>query len=119
MTTNKPRILYGEAEADAFTHTELFREAGYEVTEAVGRAGVQKAIEGARFDMVILGHTFTKDDRHHLPYSIKKLNPDTLLLVLHASGHHPKVDLALDSRRGDQVVLRAVSELLQLQPVGA
>ncbi|MFB3812497.1 MAG: hypothetical protein ACE14L_00175 [Terriglobales bacterium] len=51
-----------------------------------------------------MGHTFHKDDRHHLAYAVKKLNLESRLLVLHASGRHPKVDLALDSRRGPEAV---------------
>ncbi len=117
MTTIKAvRILYGEAEADAFEQTAALRRAGYDVTEAVGRKGVQEAIEGGSFDLVVLGHTFTKEDRHHLPYAIKKIDAEIRLLVLHASGHHPKVDLALDSRRGEEAVQAAVADLL-LQPV--
>ena len=111
MTIRAVRVLYGEANAGVFEQTAALRSAGYDVEEAVGRNAVQQALERGPFDVVILGHTFTKDDRHHLPYTIKKLYPDTHLIVLHASGNHPKVDLALDSRRGSELVLKAVAEL--------
>ncbi len=113
----KLRILYGEAD-NAFEHIQALRGAGYDVTGASGREGVQEALVRAPFDVVILGHTFARDDRHHLPYLVKKLNPEIRLLVLHASGHHPKVDVALDSRLGPEVLLRALADL-SLQPVGS
>ena len=70
------------------------------------------------FDLVALGHTLTKDDRHHLPYVVKKESPATRVLVLHASGKHPQVDLAIDSRDGERSVLNAVAALLTAREPG-
>jgi DNA-binding NtrC family response regulator len=120
MTNAKrAKILYGEADAAVLSSEKaVFERAGYLVEQAVGRKGIEEALTRAVYDIVILGHTLNKDDRHHLPYAIKKANPAARILVLHASGHHPKVDLVLDSRGGEAAVLNAVSDLL-LQPVTA
>ena len=112
-------ILYGDGDAGVMASlTALLREAGYRVEQAVGRNAIEQAVAGVTFDLVILGHTLSKEDRHHLPYAIKKSSSTTRVMVLHASGHHPKVDLALDSRRGEAMVLQAVADLL-CQPVGS
>lgn len=113
MKPTKPRILYGEANADVLARqAKFFEKSGYPVTTALGRKAIQEAVLASEFDLVILGHTLNKDDRHHLPYMAKKANPATRVLVLHASGKHPAVDLAIDSRQGEAAVLKAVAELI-------
>ncbi len=106
-------ILYGEADAQVIsTQAEILKGAGYVVVPATGREAIEGALVHNAFDLVILGHTLTKDDRHHLAYTAKKFNPATRVLVLHASGKHPKVDLAIDSRRSEGAVLEAVAQLM-------
>jgi hypothetical protein len=85
----------------------------FQVEQAIGRKAIEEALAHGGFALVVLGHTLNKDDRHHLPYLAKRTNPDARVLVLHASGKHPKVDLAVDSRRGEAVVREAVADLLQ------
>ncbi len=111
------RILYGETDARvAEAQTEWFAGPDYRVEQAMGRKAIEEALAQGKFDLVVLGHTLNKDDRHHLPYLAKKTNPETRVLVLHASGKHPKVDVALDSRLGGETAVReAVAELL-LEP---
>ena len=110
----KGRILYGELNAKVLQEqTPEFESAGYEVQQAIGRAELEAALRGGQFDVVVLGHTLTRDDRHHLPYMAKKADPDTKVLVLHASGRHHEVDLSLDSRDGMDKVLRAVESLME------
>ncbi len=111
------RILYGEADARvAEAQTEWFAGPDCRVEQAMGRKAIEEALAQGKFDLVVLGHTLNKDDRHHLPYLAKKTNPETRVLVLHASGKHPKVDVALDSRLGGETAVReAVAELL-LEP---
>lgn len=107
------RILYGEANAEVLSaQVSLFERAGYVVVTAVGRKEIENAIRHSDFGLVILGHTLTRDDRHHLPYMAKKVHPATRVLVLHASGKHPGVDMAIDSRTGDTAVLTAVAALM-------
>ncbi len=116
-TAQKAKIFYGEADPKvASAQTPMFERAGYAVEVAIGRKAIEETLARGGFEVVVLGHTLNKDDRHHLPYLAKKANEETRVLVLHASGKHPKVDIALDSRRGEAVVLQAVADLL-LQPV--
>jgi DNA-binding NtrC family response regulator len=114
------KILYGENDAAVLKHqSQLFERAGYTVEQAIGRKGVQDALKRATFDVVVLGHTLSRDDRHHLPYMAKKSSEATRVLVLHASGRHHAVDLAIDSRDGDPSIVDAVRHLMSLEPVMA
>jgi DNA-binding NtrC family response regulator len=118
--TNGGKILYGENDpAVLASEAAKLKAAGYGVTQAAGRKEIEAALVREPFDLVILGHTLTKNDRHHLPYMAKKSDEATRVLVLHASGHHHAVDKSLDSRHGEQAVLDAIAELLALAPVGA
>lgn len=110
MGSKLGKILCAEANPQVLSaQISMFNKAGYAVVPALGRATIEVALAQGTFDVVVLGHTLTKDDRHHLPYMAKKANPATRVLVLHASGRHPKVDLALDSRLGEAAVLEAVA----------
>ena len=108
------RILYCENDADLLkTQSKIFEKAGYAVEVAQGRAAAEQALRKGNYDVVVLGHTLTKDDRHHLAYMAKKSSEETQVLVLHASGKHPAVDYALDSRDGEKAVLAALSSLAE------
>jgi DNA-binding NtrC family response regulator len=110
----KAKILYGEGDTQALKeHIATMQKAGYEVKTAVGRREIEQVLRAAKFDVVVLGHTLTRDDRHHLPYMAKKANPDCRVLVIHASGKHHEVDAAIDSRDGERVLLGALEELLE------
>ena len=118
--TNNAKILYGESDPEVLaSEAATLNKAGYAVTIAAGRKEVETALARERFDLVILGHTLTRNDRHHLPYMAKKSDEATRVLVLHFSGSHHAVDKALDSREGEKAVLNAIAELLALVPVGA
>ncbi len=111
------KILWGENDPDVFaSETAPLLKAGYRITQAIGRKDIEATVARERWDLVILGHTLTKNDRHHLPYMAKKLDESTRVLVLHASGHHYAVDKSIDSRDGERVVLETVTELLALEP---
>ena len=110
-------ILYCEADANVLsTQTKLFNKAGYAVVPIEGRAAMETAVKAGGFDIAILGHTLTRDDRHHLPYMVKKNNPAARVVVLHASARHPAVDITLDSRRGERALLEAIAQAAA-QPV--
>jgi hypothetical protein len=48
----------------------------------------------------VLGPTLTKNDRHHLPYMVKKAHVGTRVLVMHTDGErHPQVDASLETGR--------------------
>src|SRR5271157_3948978 len=87
------RILYGEGDAEVIASQAVsIQKAGHQVETAVGRKGVEEAARRGTFDLVILGPTLSKNDRHHLPYSIKKAQA-TRILVMHTDGErHPAVD---------------------------
>jgi DNA-binding NtrC family response regulator len=108
------KILYCENDAKVLAaQSAMFENAGYTVERAQGRAAAEQALRKGEYDVVVLGHTLTKDDRHHLPYMAKKGNEETQVLVLHASGKHYAVDLAIDSRDGEKAVLEALKMLAE------
>jgi len=113
-TSVKAKILYGEGDDKALKeHTAVMEKAGYSVKTVVGRRAIEEAVRQDKFDIVVLGHTLTRDDRHHLPYMAKKANSLSRVLVIHASGKHHEVDAAIDSRDGDRVLLEALAGLLE------
>lgn len=106
------KILYAEGDHRCLDPlAKAFAKAGHQITQAVGRDEFVRLLSSGSFDVAVLGHSLTRDDRHHLPYMIHKSQPDAAILVLHASGRHPAVDMSMDSRRGEQAVLAAVEEL--------
>jgi DNA-binding response OmpR family regulator len=108
------KILYCEDDAAVMeAQSKVFEKAGYSVERAHGRSAAAQAFRAGTYDAAVLGHTLSKDDRHHLAYMAKKSGEETQVLVLHASGKHPAVDLALDSRGGDQAVLESLESLLE------
>ncbi|HEX6466108.1 MAG TPA: hypothetical protein VFZ99_02320 [Terriglobales bacterium] len=112
-SSNKATILYGENDNSILeSQTAIFEQAGYSVCKAIGRKAIEQAVARQGFDIVVLGHTLTRDDRHHLPYMAKKGHEDTRILVLHASGRHPQVDKSMDSREGPRAILEAVADLV-------
>ena len=114
------RILYAENDTNVVTaQSKTFTHAGYIVERAIGRPAAEQALRNGHYDAVVLGHTLSKDDRHHLPYMAKKANPHIAVLVLHASGKHPAVDYAIDSRQGDDAVLRALKSVIQQKALAA
>src|SRR5436853_175579 len=113
-TSVKAKILYGEGDSESLKpHLSILEKAGYSVKTVVGRRAIEEAVRQDKFDVLVLGHTLTRDDRHHLPYMVKKANSLTRVLVVHASGKHPEVDVAIDSRDGERVLLEALSGLLE------
>jgi DNA-binding NtrC family response regulator len=108
------KVLYCENDAKVLAaQSAMFENAGYAVERAQGRAAAEQALRKGTYDIVVLGHTLTKDDRHHLPYMAKKGKEETQVLVLHASGKHYAVDLAIDSRDGEKAVLEALKTLAE------
>jgi DNA-binding response OmpR family regulator len=106
--------LYCESDVNVLKEqSKLFERAGYAVQCAQGRAAADHALRTGSYDVVVLGHTLTRDDRHHLPYMAKKSTAHPQVLVLHASGKHPAVDVAIDSRDGEKAVLAALTSLAQ------
>jgi DNA-binding NtrC family response regulator len=110
----KGAILYCENDAKVLSSlASTLERAGFRVEAVQGRAAAEQAIRANKHDIVVLGHTLTKDDRHHLPYMAKRASEETQVLVLHASGKHHAVDHAMDSRDGEQSIIAALNMLAE------
>ncbi len=112
------KILYGESdESTLATQADAMTKAGHHVTTAIGRKSVQEALHRDAFDLVILGATMSKDDRHHLPYMVKKAHEGTKVLVMHAGTHHHEVDAAIDPTMSMHRILEKIAAVLRPEPV--
>jgi DNA-binding NtrC family response regulator len=112
------KILYSESDQPTLSaQAAEMTKAGHHVTTALNRHGVQEALSRDAFDLVILGATLSRDDRHHLPYMVKKAHEGTKVLVMHAGTHHHEVDAAVDSNMSMHLILERIAALLQ--PVAA
>jgi DNA-binding NtrC family response regulator len=110
------KVLYGESDEKTLAaQAAEMQKAGHHVTTALNRKGVQDALKTDAFDLVILGSTLSKDDRHHLPYMVKKAHEGTKVLVMHAGSHHHEVDAAIDPTLSMQRILEKIAALLQPQ----
>jgi DNA-binding NtrC family response regulator len=112
------KILYGESDESTLSaQAAEMKKAGHHVTTALNRPGVQEALRRDAFDLVILGATLSKNDRHHLPYMVKKFHEGTKVLVMRAGTHHHDVDAAVDSSLSMHLLLERIAALLQPAPV--
>ncbi len=113
------KILYSESEEKALgAQSAEMTKAGHHVTTAVGRKSVLEALKlealkKESFDLVILGPTVSKEDRHHLPYMVKKAHRGTKVLVMHAGGRHHEVDATIDPAISMNRILEKIASLLQ------
>jgi DNA-binding NtrC family response regulator len=107
------KVLYGEGNAEVLASQAVsIQKAGHQVETAVGRKGINDAVQKGKFDVVILGPTLTRNDRHHLPYVIKKVQP-TRILVMHTDGErHPAVDANTDTGRSMADVVAKIASLM-------
>jgi DNA-binding NtrC family response regulator len=115
--SSKLKILYGEGDTEVLAEQSVkIEQAGYQVTQAEGRQQVQEALRQGAFDLVILGPTLTKNDRHHLPYMVKKARPETKVLVTHTDGEgHHAVDATLETGRSMNALLEKIASLYPQQ----
>jgi DNA-binding NtrC family response regulator len=112
---SKLRILYSELNVGLLSsQAEQLQQAGYTVQTAIGRKAVLEALNKEQFDLVLLGQTLTRDDRHHLPYVVKKAHAGTKVLVLHTDGsRHPYVDGNIDTGEDMQHLLAKITAMQQ------
>jgi DNA-binding NtrC family response regulator len=113
MAKAKLRILYGEIDGEVLAQqATAFEKAGHSVQSVTGRKAVDEALKKSSFDLVVLGSTLTRNDRHHLPYMVKKANPETGVLVMHADGsRHPYVDACVDTGSSVEHVLARIESM--------
>lgn len=107
------KILYGEGDADEQAKTTAaFETAGHSVEKAIGRKAVEAALRKGSYDLVVLGPTLTRNDRHHLPYMAKKAQSHASVLVMHADGsRHPYVDACTDTGASAENVLARIESM--------
>lgn len=112
-STASLNILYGEGNQQVLAaQSASIQKAGHRVQTAVGRQAIQQALGQGNFDLVVLGPTLSRDDRHHLPYMVKKSYPNARVLVLHADGgRHPYVDAHLDTGHQIEELLAKIAAL--------
>jgi DNA-binding NtrC family response regulator len=110
----KLKILYSEGEPEVLAaQSVMIQKAGHEVQTAVGRKAVEEALHQGKFDLVVLGSTLSKNDRHHLPYMVKKANETTRVLVMHADGgRHPSVDGNMDTGYSVEALIEMISSMM-------
>ncbi len=110
MAKAKLRILYSEGDDEVLkAQASAMEKAGHIVQQASGRKAVQEALTKTAFDLVVLGPTLTRNDRHHLPYMVKKASAGTSVLVMHADGsRHPYVDACTDTGASLEAVLNRI-----------
>ena len=115
------KVLYGESNEQVLSsQAETLQKAGFSVNTAVGRAGVLDAFKQGQFDLVLLGASLSRDDRHHLPYMVKKANASARVLVMHTDGsRHPYVDGFADTGCSMEEVLRKIASLQQPKAMAA
>jgi DNA-binding NtrC family response regulator len=113
MAKTKLRILYGEGDAEAQeASSAAFEQAGHTLLKALGRKAVVEALQKSTFDLVVLGPSLTRNDRHHLPYMAKKTQAGTPVLVMHADGsRHPYVDACTDTGASIENVLARIESM--------
>ena len=116
-SSSKLKILYSEGDAEVLSAQAVtIQQAGYQVIQAEGRQQVQDALRRETFDLVILGPTLTKNDRHHLAYMVKKANQQTRVLVTHTDGEgHHAVDATLETGRSMNALLEKIASLYPQQ----
>lgn len=114
MAKAKLRILYGEGIDEKILQEQAagMEKAGHTVQPAAGRKAVEEALKNSAFDLVVLGATLSRNDRHHLPYMVKKASAETSVLVMHADGsRHPYVDACTDTGASLETVLNRIEAM--------
>ncbi len=114
MAKSKLKILYGEGVDESILKEQAaaIEKVGHSVQQAAGRKAVQEALNKSTYDLVVLGATLTRNDRHHLPYMAKKANTQTKVLVLHFDGsRHPYVDACTDTGADIDHVLSSIDAM--------
>jgi len=105
-------ILYAEDDLELLaSQSAQIQKAGHAVDQVTGRKAVEESVRRKSYDLVILGDTLSKNDRHHLPYMVKKANQAIKVLVLHSTHGHPSVDKEIDSPYTPEKLMEAIASL--------
>ena len=111
------KLMYVEGDEEVLKeHTLTIEKAGHHVTPIVGRKAAIEQLRLDAFDLVVLGQTLSRNDRHHLPYMVKKFHEGTRVLVMHTDGErHPCVDANLDTGSRIEQLLEKIANLETVQ----
>ena len=119
-TAFKMKILYCESDEEVLAcQAPAMTQAGHQVQTALGRKAAEEVLKKGSFDLVVLGSSLSKNDRHHLPYIVKKSSDNTRVLVCHTGGHHHEVDATVDGERGVTALLEKIAGLMAESAVAA
>jgi DNA-binding response OmpR family regulator len=110
---SKLKLLYGELNEEVLAlQTAELQKSGYTVQTAIGRKAMLELLKKESFDLVMLGQTLSRDDRHHLPYMVKKAHTGAKVLALHTDGsRHPYVDGNTDTGEDMQHILNKIKAM--------
>lgn len=113
------KLMYVEGDEEVLKqHALTIEKAGHHVTSIVGRKDAMEQLKLDAFDLVVLGQTLSRNDRHHLPYMVKKFHQGTRVLVMHTDGErHPYVDANLDTGSRIEQLLEKIANLEVMQAV--
>ena len=113
-------ILYAEDDLELLaSQAAHIQKAGHTVDQVTGRKAVEESVRRKAYDLVILGDTLNKNDRHHLPYMVKKANQATKVLVLHSTHGHPSVDKEIDSPYSQEKLIEAITSFAPQKAMAA
>jgi DNA-binding response OmpR family regulator len=90
----------------------VLRDAGYQVTESVGRAAAERALAGGDFDVFVLCHTVTSSDTLALTEAFRRINPRAKVVAVVAGLFLAvRADRVVQSLDGPHALLAAVDAL--------
>ena len=95
------------------TREWMLKEAGYDVTSAIGLTEAMVQCSQASYDLVIIGHSIPRPDKLVLIAEIKR-NRFVPILSIDRHGEHglPEADVWVDSIEGPEVFLSVVHKIL-------
>lgn len=89
----------------------LFYSAGY-LSHSVEVQQVPSTLKGTAFDVVVLDHTLSKEERKATVRHVRKFSPKARALAMHYSAKDCGADMVIDSRDGAKEILEAVERLM-------
>ena len=70
---SKLKLLYGELDEEVLaSQAAELQKAGYSRANRDWAKSSKDFLKKESFDLIVLGQTLSRDDRHHLPYMAKK-----------------------------------------------
>jgi len=108
-------LFVGHEQRSRDTYSEVFHTAGYGV-HAVPVEALAITLKATNFDVLVMDHTLSEQERKAGIYIAHQLVPKMHTLVLHSSGTGCGADMVVDSREEASVILEALAKLLDHAP---